>query len=150
MRDFKLAAGFALVFFFALALVGPVQAAGYWINGKCYPDSASTVVAFNSMYPKFESFSATSVTNVVLNAGVLSYTGAQRDFWGGLTSGPISVSLAACSVEGLPDSLLGFPSVSVFDPVIGAAFFNFALAFVVGCFLIARNAGVIIDIVKRW
>lgn len=38
---------------------------------------------------------------------------------------------------------------NVFDPTVGAAFWSFAMTFVLGVFLISKNAAAIINVIKR-
>ena len=41
-------------------------------------------------------------------------------------------------------------SASTFDPVLAGSLWMFALAIILGCWVLAKNAGMIIDIIKRW
>jgi hypothetical protein len=43
----------------------------------------------------------------------------------------------------------GTPAVP-FDPVLGGAFWSFAMTFVFGCWLLAKNAGMILQAIKRF
>lgn len=42
----------------------------------------------------------------------------------------------------------GTPAVP-FDPVLGGAFWSFAMTFIFGCWLLAKNAGMILNAIKR-
>lgn len=54
----------------------------------------------------------------------------------------------------VPLGVLNFPSCNavgaVFDPVLAAAFWSFAMTFIFGCWLLAKNSGVILSAIRRF
>jgi len=41
-------------------------------------------------------------------------------------------------------------NVTVFDPILAAGIWMFAITVVLGCWVLAKNAGIIIDMIRRW
>ena len=41
-------------------------------------------------------------------------------------------------------------TATTFDPVLAGSLWMFALTIIFGCWVLAKNAGMIIDIIKRW
>lgn len=65
---------------------------------------------------------------------------------------PPSVTLQSCNyvlVNGSEASALQQFAMP-YDPVLGAALWSFALVFVLGSWLVANNAGMILSAIKRW
>ena len=46
-------------------------------------------------------------------------------------------------------SFLAASEIQIFDPVLAAAFWSFAMTFVVGCWLLAKHSGLIIAFIRR-
>lgn len=57
--------------------------------------------------------------------------------------------LMACD-PALPVAGVNLADPGVFDPVLGAAFWSFAMTFIFGCWLLAKNAGVILSVIRRF
>lgn len=52
-------------------------------------------------------------------------------------------------IQTLTAAVAGLPANQTFDPVLAAAFWSFAMTFVLGCWLLAKNAGVILSFIRR-
>lgn len=54
----------------------------------------------------------------------------------------------------VPVGVVGFPScvvdITPFDPATFAAFWSVAMTFTLGVYLLAKNAGIILQMIRRW
>lgn len=118
---------------------------GFWVNGVCTDSQASAVAAINSQFPVVgDSFihtgSAIASGTVAVKLTVYTFNlGLSGGVW---LSHVLTYSLTAC------DPVL-YPS-TIFDPLAAASFWLLALTFTLGCWLMAKNAGVILSAIRRF
>lgn len=119
---------------------------GYLVNSVCYETTQEAVNAFFSLQPVEIIPASTSHFSLFQNvAGVWKlskYT----------VSNAGSVSLNYSTNVPVPSfSACVFEAVNVpFDPVLAAAYWSFALTFSLGCYLLAKNAGMILQSIKKF
>ena len=116
---------------------------GASFNGICYPTVLDATNAFYAKFPMLDLTGGkpflTSIATATPSASGVTFTVSTKD----LTKGTIVVST--------PTPLI-FPvcTGSIFDPLLAASFWSFAIVFVVSSWLLAKNAGVIISAVRRF
>jgi hypothetical protein len=139
-----------------LLLAGKSEAAatGIFAAGKCWPDPATALLAFQSQYPMQSGNVLYQCTNPTINTTARFFNCSVRattlSTAGNTTINNIAALYTNCDPATIPTILLGVPPVNIFDPVVGAAFWSFAMSFVLGCFLLAKNANAILDAVKNF
>lgn len=137
-----------------------VRADGAFLAGACTPSLGAGYVAANVL----ANTEYAGLLNVI-NNGLSGMTSAQVNsiltIGSSLAALNTSTNLVAtnlnnyiaannASITSLQNQVnLLNPSANVFDPAVGAAFWSFAMSFVIGCYLVARNAGVIINAIRR-
>lgn len=121
---------------------------GFLVNNVCHATSAQALVAIQAPYPVVAgsapflvsisgaTFTAPSTFNLTLK--VHSLVGAQEYLLNHL------ISLPFC------DPAIPLNGLTLFDPVLAAGLWMFALTMVLGVWVLAKNAGIIIDMIKRW
>lgn len=121
---------------------------GFIVNGNCIDGSAAAINALAASFPVVSG----SAPNLLSFGGAVFTAPNTFDvsvLVQDLTSASTwnlshSVSLPVCDPA---FSLLGG---TVFDPVVGASFWSFAMTFIVGVYLVSRNASAIIEAVRRF
>lgn len=121
---------------------------GFLMQGTCYPTSAMALTALQSEFPMFNNNIATWSTAATFTApNTFNITVATRALNATTTTAPTVKAI----VLPLCDPAIPFdPNVSIFDPVLAGAVWMFAITMVLGVWVLAKNAGIIIDMVKRW
>jgi hypothetical protein len=119
---------------------------GFLIHGQCYPTSAGALTALAADFPVISnsllitpagsSFTAPNAFTLTLRSSVIDSAVTQIS--------TKSFSLVQC------DPLLPVAAnITPFDPVAAAAFWMWAMTMVLGCWLVANNAGLIVDFIKK-
>lgn len=125
-----------------------MAATGFLVNGFCAVDSVQAMNIFASQFPKIAGSapSMLSFTSGSFTApNTFNFTIAVHDLTGNQFQNILhSITLLSC------DPAISITGATVFDPVVGASFWSFAMTFVFGVFLLARNAQAIISAVKRF
>lgn len=121
---------------------------GFLVNGICAPSASQALIAFASEFPKvagsnpdliaFSGGTFTAPNTFNMNLLTHNLNGSQT------TNLTHSIILVSC------DPVISPLGGTVFDPVVGAAFWSFAMTFIFGVFLISRNAQAIISAIKRF
>lgn len=120
---------------------------GYLMNGICADSETQLLTAFNVQYPVTNNGLITSVNGTIFDSvnsligsnfhSTNLITGAVSDVWA-------VINIIPC------DPAIPPLGGTVFDPVLGASYWSFAMTFVFGVFLLAKNAQAIISAVKRF
>lgn len=111
---------------------------GYRVNGVCYSDSAEAYSVFVGQFPTMPDL--VSGDYWVYDGGSVSGFGVVDGYVSNGTFGQVHMvfQMAEC-----------VSSVSVFDPATFAAFWAGALFFTWGCWLVSKNAGVVLSAIRR-
>lgn len=118
---------------------------GFWVNGVCTDSQASAVAALNSQFP--------IVTDAFFHTGsaiASGTTAALLTTWTfnlGTVGGTWLMHAMIFNFSACDPAL--YPS-TIFDPLAAAAFWSLALTFTLGCWLMAKNAGVILSAIRRF
>jgi hypothetical protein len=89
-----------------------------------------TILTVNTTF--YENIPCTGVQSVVLNS---------TEFAALLQ---LQTDVAALQASG------GGAVLTTFDPALAGSLWMFAISIILGCWVLAKNAGMIIDIIKRW
>jgi hypothetical protein len=118
------------------------MALGFSFNGSCYPDSASAVDAVSTFFPRLDSGQLISIGQPYFSApnNVYFWITSQNVSTGAITGVNGGFTLTTCNV----------PLGSVFDPVLAGQLWMFALTIILGCWVLAKNAGLILEAIRRW
>lgn len=118
---------------------------GFWVNGVCAASQADAVDLLNSQFPVVTGalfHSGSAVANGTTGALLSVWTFNLSAVGGTYVNHNLSFNFSSCD----PVLHVG----SVFDPVIAGAFWSFAMTFVFGCWLLAKNAGAILAAIKKF
>lgn len=121
---------------------------GFLMQNVCYPTSAMALTALQSEFPMFNNNIATWSTAATFTAPNTFTITVQS-----LALNATTATAATAKAMKLPlcDPAINFnPNISIFDPVLAGAVWMFAITMVMGVWVLAKNAGIIIDMVKRW
>jgi hypothetical protein len=121
---------------------------GFIANGNCIDGSAAAINAIAAPFP-IVSGSTPSLVSFAGATFTAPNTFDVNMLVQDLTSSN-SWNLSHSVILPICDPAIFLAGGNVFDPVLGAAFWSFAMTFVVGVYLLAKNAGVIIDAIKRF
>jgi len=119
---------------------------GFLANKICHATSGKAIVALQAEYPIIDS-------GFIISAGTITFTApntftiAMRTIGvnnNTINNGNKAITLAIC------DPAIPIYPGTVFDPIVGAAFWSWAMTFVLGLFLISKNAKTILNAVKRF
>lgn len=118
---------------------------GFWVNGTCAASQADAVAVLNSQFP--------IVTDAFIHIGYATPSGATGVSLLTYTMN-LSVDLAPWithnNVFNLKACDPALYAPSIFDPVTFAAFWSFAMTFIIGCWLLAKNAGLILAAIRKF
>ena len=136
--------------FIVLITVCSIADAGWYIDNVCYPDEASAAEAWNAKFPicclgssasaNYALYLDPAVTTSVSTSGLLV-----TKFKAVTTSTNAATAMIQAGFQ-----LQSCTGSSTFDATTGAAFWSFALAFVVGLYLFSKNIGLILSAIRRW
>lgn len=119
---------------------------GFIVDGVCQASSAQALLALQANYPVISNglyISTTGATFVAPN----TFNVTMKTIAVNAATNTLAVknfSLVQC------DPLISLDGGTIFDPVIGAAFWSFAMTFVLGLYLVSRNSAAIISAIKRF
>lgn len=121
---------------------------GFLVADKCAPDSLEAENALASQFPQYLG----STPPVMCSAFNTWYTPATKAYTLVITCHDLT---SATQYQFTHDVILQpcDPAINPpqqFDPLLAASFWSFAMTFVLGCWLLAKNAGTIINAIKRW
>lgn len=119
---------------------------GFLANGVCHSTSASALTALQASYPWLDNkmlFYVNTATFTAPNTFSLSVGSIRLD--------AVTTVLPAVKTFTLPmcDPAISIYGLTPFDPVVAAAFWMWALTMVLGCWLVAHNAGTIVNFINR-
>lgn len=115
-----------------------------WSN-VCY---ASTADALQAILATPQSIGATYVQGVVS----ASYDAVNNQFnigWQYIDMNSFNGTFLTYPPVYPCDPAISLNGMTVFDPVLGAAFWSFAMSFVLGVWILSKNAGAIMSAIKR-
>ena len=114
--------------------------AAFAINGLCYAAPSDALTAFKNLYPMVGEINMTYLVSASVNAsGVLTYSLATRPITSiTLASRTGTLYLTPCTKPDLP-----------YDYANAGAIWAFFFSFTVCLWLVAKNAGLIMNFIKR-
>lgn len=118
---------------------------GFLVNNVCQTSSSAAMTAIVARFPVIDNglwVSANGITFSSPDNFILTLKTTNLNN----TSASISnktFTLVQC------DPAVPLPPDVVFDPALAAAFWSTAMVFVLGCWLLAKNAGIIINAIRR-
>jgi len=113
----------------------------YALSGSCYETTQEALQSFINSFPRDDGGNFVTLTTATLSGTTISYQALQRPWTGNaLSSRTGSFILQTCPEVTAPD----------FDPVSAGAIWTFFFSFVVSLWIVAKNAGVIINVVRRF
>jgi len=120
---------------------------GFLANGVCHATSASALTALQATFP-------TTTNNILVWPTAATFT-APNTFTLTLQSLAMNATTATAATAKAIKLPLCDPAISiyggtVFDPVVGAAYWSWAMTLILGLYLVARNAATIINAVRRF
>jgi hypothetical protein len=123
-----------------------MAATGFLVNGNCHATSADAAIALQAPFPVVSG-------NQILSSAGVSFT-APNTFALSLEAAVVDSNMATVGIKTMTiamcDPSLPVNGGTVFDPIVGAAFFSMAMTWVFGLFLIGKNAGAILNSIKRF
>ena len=118
---------------------------GFLANKICHETSVKAIVALQAEYPIINNGFIISVGTTTFTAPN-TFTIAMRTIAinnNAVTNGTKAITLEVC------DPAIPIYPGTVFDPIVGAAFWSWAMTFVLGVFLIAKNAQTILNAIRK-
>lgn len=113
----------------------------YALSGSCYETTQDALQSFVSSFPRDDGGNFVTLTSATLSGTTISYQAQQRPWTGNTVSSRTgSFILQSCPEVTAPD----------FDPVSAGIIWTFFFSFVVSLWIVAKNAGVIINAVRRF
>lgn len=115
----------------------------YGYAGTCYATTGEALESFQKSFPKLGDVNWTShVSSSINTTGQITYSVQIRPITSNtLSSRTGSFQLAGCSVV---------DAESPFDPAVASGIFVFFFASIVTVWVVSKNAGLILEAVKRW
>lgn len=120
---------------------------GFLANGVCHATSAQALVALQASFPWLDSKTLHYVTTATFTApNTFNLTIGSKLLSGTTVTAPVlkAFNLPLC------DPAISIYGGTVFDPVVGAAYWSWAMTLILGLYLVARNAATIINAVRRF
>lgn len=119
---------------------------GFLANKICHASSAKAIVALQAEYPVI-------ANGFLISAGTTTFT-APNTFTIAMRTSAVNNNTAtngtkAITLEVCDPAIPIYPG-TVFDPIVGAAFWSWAMTFVVGVFLVSKNVQTILNAIKRF
>lgn len=120
---------------------------GFLANGVCHATSASALTALQASYPWLD-----NKTVFYVNAATFTAPNTFSLSVGSIRLDAVTAVLPAVKTFTLPmcDPAISIYGGTVFDPVVGAAYWSWAMTLILGLYLLARNAATIINAVRRF
>lgn len=114
----------------------------YALSGSCYETTADALQSFINSFPRDDGGgNFLSLTSATLNGATINYQVQQRAWTSNtLSSRTGSFVLQSCPEVTAPD----------FDPVSAGLIWTFFFSFVVSLWIVAKNAGVIINAIRKF
>ncbi len=136
---------FFLIFLFSFQYAQAANT-GFLVNNYCHPTLSETLLALQADYPKL-------VGSFFVSTAGISYSApnsfSQNINTVSLDSNKAFSGVKVFSVATCDPAIPIFP-VTVFDPIVGAAFWSFAMTFVFGVYLLAKSSGIILSVIKNF
>lgn len=119
---------------------------GFLANKICYETSAKAIVALQAEFPVIDA-------GAIISAGMVTFT-APNTFTIAIRSAVLTNNTVVNSNKAIMlaicDPAIPIYPGTVFDPIVGAAFWSWAMTFVLGVFLISKNIKIILSFIKRF
>lgn len=114
--------------------------AAFAIAGLCYRTPQDAFTAFKNQFPVFDAGSLTYIYSAsVSDAGVITYNLYTRPITGNaLASRSGTLQLTPCTTPDVP-----------YDYANAGAIWGFFFSFTVGLWLVAKNAGLVLEFIKK-
>lgn len=118
---------------------------GFLIHGQCYPTSAGALTALAADYPVISNslfITPAGVTFTAPNAFTLTLRSTAVD------TAVTQISTKSFSLVQCDPLLPVAANMTPFDPVAAAAFWMWGMTMVLGCYLVANNAGSVLRFIQ--
>ncbi len=119
---------------------------GFVFHEHCLASSNEAILAINTFFPSLTGQAISSLSAVTFtapNSFTLSTTVVAFTSGATIATYVKTITLQAC------DPAIPLLPITPFDPLIAAGFWSFAMTFVFGVWLLSKNAGAILNFIRR-